>query len=205
MPPVLPVYFTFSSSYAYLAWHRLTKRHPERYASVAIDFRPINFLRLKELMGLPATPPVEQELAYNRVDAARWAAAYGIPFVGKPARRFGPTQDAVKGYLIAARQDPAVAVQWMERVFTGYRVQGEDISDRDLLARWADEVGVRHFATYVDSPQVNAALEANTLEALRSGAPGVPFAVLDGEGFWGNDRLAWLEARLAGASVPASF
>lgn len=198
----LPVYFTFSSSFSYLAWHRITRRHADRYAQVRVDWRPINFLRLKEHMGLPPGPPTPHELAYNGMDASRWAAAYGIPFVARPQRRFGPTQDAVKGYILAARQGPEVAARWMERVHTGYRVQGEDISDRDLLASWAAEVGLQGFAHGVDSPQVNAVLEANTKAAFEAGAPGVPYVTLDGQGFWGNDRLAWVEARLAGRERP---
>lgn len=202
--PALPVYFTFSSTYSYLAWHRITRRHPERYPD-GVDWRPVNFLRLKELMGLPPTPPTAQELAYNRMDAARWAEAYAIPYVGAPQRRFGPTQDAVKGYLLAQRQGGAAAGRWMERVFTGYRVQGEDISDRELLVRWADEVGLKGFAHGVDSPQVQAVLEANTKAAFEAKAPGVPYAVVEDQGYWGNDRLAWVEARLAGTTGPPFF
>ncbi|MHB8633969.1 MAG: DsbA family protein [Thermoplasmatota archaeon] len=196
------VYFTFSSTYSYLAWHRITRGHPERYKE-GVEWQPVNFLRLKELSGLPPKPPSEQELAYNRQDAARWAAAYQIPYVGAPVRRFGPTQDAVLLYLVARAQGAAVAAAWMAKAFEGYRVRGQDLSDRELLLRWAKEVGIRDPEAQIGAPKWSQELEKNTDAAFRAGAPGVPYAVLGGEGFWGNDRLEWVEARLAGRTAPA--
>lgn len=196
------VYFTFSSSYSYLAWQRIARLHPERYAGARLTWAPIDFLRLRVRMGLPPTPPLPHELAYNRIDAARWAARYGVPFVANPPRRFGPTQDAVKAWLLAAAEGPQRAAAWMERCFLGYRAEGADLSDRAVLSGWAREVGLAGVPDRLDEPSLDAQLAANTDAAFAAGAPGVPYTVVDGEGFWGNDRLAWVEARLAGKAAP---
>ena len=47
-------------------------------------------------------------------------------------------------------------------------------------------------------PQVKDLLKERTAEALAAGVFGVPSIVCDGELFWGNDRLHWVEARLRG-------
>lgn len=49
---------------------------------------------------------------------------------------------------------------------------------------------------------LDARLEANTQQALREGCCGVPFVRWNGQAYWGNDRLAWLEAALAGREAP---
>ncbi|HET6399551.1 MAG TPA: DsbA family protein [Candidatus Thermoplasmatota archaeon] len=202
--PRLRAYFTFSSSYSYLAWQRVTHLHPERYAGVDVEWVPVNFLRLSELQGLPPKPPVPHQLAYNARDAKRWADAYGVPFL-TPERRFGPTQDAVKGHLMAEDAGPELAAAWRDAVFSAYRVEGRDLSDRGMLASLAQDVGLPDYLARLDDARLEERLERNTREAFRAGAPGVPYFVIDGDGYWGNDRLAWVEARLSGQRAPSSL
>lgn len=49
-----------------------------------------------------------------------------------------------------------------------------------------------------DEPEIAARYEANTQRALAAGVFGAPSYVVDGENFWGQDRLDFLERRLRG-------
>ena len=46
---------------------------------------------------------------------------------------------------------------------------------------------------------MTSVFEANTQEAIGHGAWGVPAMVVDGELFWGQDRVEFVELRLAGS------
>ena len=49
------------------------------------------------------------------------------------------------------------------------------------------------------SPEVQQQYEANTHQAIAAGIFGAPTYVVDGEMFWGQDRLDFVERKLAGA------
>jgi 2-hydroxychromene-2-carboxylate isomerase len=194
-----PAYFTYPSPFAYLAWHRVTS-HPERYGKLRLAWTPVLFRRLMALQGGQAhgSPPLQ--LAYNYADADRWAAAYGIPLAH--FERAMPTdQTAHKLHLLAQDAGGAWESRWMKAVFTLGRVRGVDLTDVAAVRRLADEVGLPGRGR-VDEPELDARMEANTQQALRDGVCGVPFVRHGGQAYWGNDRLAWLEAHLAGQAHP---
>ena len=47
-----------------------------------------------------------------------------------------------------------------------------------------------------ESPAVQQRYEANTRKAIEAGVFGAPSYVIDGEIFWGQDRLAFVERAL---------
>jgi 2-hydroxychromene-2-carboxylate isomerase len=195
-----PVYFTYPSPFCYLAWHRVTAR-PERYGKLRLRWTPVLFRRLMELQGsgnANGSPPLQ--LAYNYADADRWAAAYGIP-LAHFERKVPTDQTAHKLHLLAQDAGKEWEARWLKAVFTLGRVQGVDLTDATAVGRLADQVGLpgRHQA---NAAELDARLEANTQQALRDGVCGVPFLRHAGQSYWGNDRLPWLEAHLAGRAHP---
>ena len=71
--------------------------------------------------------------------------------------------------------------------------------NRDECVRRAAQVGLdaEEFASTLDSEQVATALDEAMLRAHVAGVFGVPTFIVDGEAFWGNDRLPLLEAHLS--------
>lgn len=193
------VFFTYPSPFCYLAWHRI-QAHPERYATVRIRWVPILFRRLMALEGGPAggSPPLQ--LAYNYADAARWANHYGIP-MATPHRRDPTNQAAHKVHLLAQDAGGEWERRWMAAVHHMARVEGRDITDGAAVEQMARQMGLPGIDR-IAHPSLDDRLEANTQEALQADVCGVPFAVHGSEAYWGNDRLAWLEARLAGRPLP---
>lgn len=196
---VTPVYFTYPSPYCYLAWHRMTT-HPERYAKLRLVWTPVLFRRLMALQGGPegGSPPLQ--LAYNYADADRWAAAYGIP-LAHFERRTPTDQTAHKMHLLAQDAGADWEQRWLKAVFTLGRVEGVDVTDGAAVRRLAAKVGLPGREA-IDGPDLDARMEANTQQALRDRVCGVPFLNHQAQAYWGNDRLGWLEAHLAGRPHP---
>jgi 2-hydroxychromene-2-carboxylate isomerase len=63
--------------------------------------------------------------------------------------------------------------------------------DLVTLRQIADECGLagEHLATKIEQPAIKASLKAATDQAIKLGIFGVPMWVLNGELFWGDDRL----------------
>jgi 2-hydroxychromene-2-carboxylate isomerase len=194
-----PVYFTYPSPFCYLAWHRLTA-HPGRYRSIRPVWTPILFRHLMEISGAPAggSPPLQ--LKYNYDDADRWAAMYGVP-LAHFERKTPVDQTAHKMHLLAQDAGKDWEARWMQAVFRFGRVEGHDLTDGATIRGLADRVGLPG-RDGIDDPMLDGRLERNTQQAHRAGVCGVPFVVHAGQAYWGNDRLPWLEAHLAGKAHP---
>ena len=80
----------------------------------------------------------------------------------------------------------------------GFSFHARDIADPDVLARIAASVGI-DAAPLLDSalaPDTKAEFAASTDEAIRIGVLGSPTYVVDGELFYGQDRLMFVERHL---------
>jgi 2-hydroxychromene-2-carboxylate isomerase len=190
----LHLYFAYGSSYSSLAWARITKVHPERYAGVQVLWKPVQFGRLMELQGHGGESPSNQA-AYNRLDVARWAEVYGVPLRYPDCYPIDST-NAAKAHLLAGMEGPAMERAWLDACFQAHWERNQDISDPAVLDGLAAGIGMRPVSDRLGSEGLKRLLDANTREAFQVGAPGTPYAVLDGEGYWGNDRLSWVERKL---------
>ncbi|MEA3190052.1 MAG: hypothetical protein QOD77_634 [Thermoplasmata archaeon] len=186
------LYFAYGSSYSYLAWARITKALAKRWDGVEVLWKPVRFARLMELQGHDGTGP-SNEGPYARRDTARWALAYDVPMRYPPSYPID-SSDAARAHLLAEMEGPAKEAAWLAACMAAHWEQGRDISDPAVLEDLAREAGLPPLGPRLRSEGIEKLLEANTQEAVAAGAPGVPFAVLEGEGFWGNDRLDWVEA-----------
>ncbi|MEA3143786.1 MAG: hypothetical protein QOG31_1110 [Thermoplasmata archaeon] len=188
------LYFAYGSSYSYLAWARVTKVHADRYAGAEVLWKPVQFGKLMDLQGHSGDGPANQS-AYARRDVERWAHAYGVPLRYADCYPIDST-NAAKGHLLADMEGPAMERKWLEACLEAHWVRNQDVSDPAVLDALAHSIGMRRVSDRLASEGLKRLLDANTHEAFQAGAPGVPYAVVDGEGFWGNDRLAWVERKL---------
>lgn len=193
------IYFTYPSPFSYLAWHRITV-HPERYPGIRFRWTPVLFRRLMALQGGPAVGSPPLLLAYSYGDAKRWAEAYGIP-LATPHRAIPVDQTAHKIHLLAQDAGGDWEAVWMERMQAAVRRDGMDPTNADAVRALAAALLVPGLDRLGDA-MLDVLLEDNTQQALADGAVGVPFFTYRGNAYWGNDRLAWLEAALAGHRHP---
>ena len=193
----LEFYFDLASPYAYLGLTRMLAgaREPGRVA-----WRPVDVEALKRAAGNvgPALRHLPAKLRYVRQDTQRWARRYRVPLAasaGQPAPRLN------RGTFFAA--DRGMAEPYLQLAAARVWGAGTPPEDEALLRGLAEELGwpVQEFIDYTDSPAAVARLRASLLDARAAGVFGVPTAVLDGQLWWGNDRLALAEAALAEAEA----
>ncbi len=208
----LTVYFDYGSPYAYLAWQRISNLVPERYEQTEVAWVPASAGHIFKADGSAPNATMPNQGAYLYQDVARWADAYGVPF-SPPARNSRAAMpvnsiQAMRLHFLAANRGQVAEAAWMDAVFYAYFRDGVDISDRAVLARLAASHGLPSEPEAWGAPDLKKRLIACTNAALEAGAPGVPYMVLEVPGgtratYWGNDRLAWVEAAVGGAPPPA--
>jgi 2-hydroxychromene-2-carboxylate isomerase len=148
--------------------------------------------------GLPLGQRPPQRQAYRLVELERWRRHLGMPLNLKP--RFFPVPgDAAARLIIAVDQaeGSAAALALTGAVLKAVWAQERNINDADTLAALLQECGLpAACAAQSAAPGVQATYERYTQQAIEAQVFGSPSYVVDGEIFWGQDRLDFLERRL---------
>jgi 2-hydroxychromene-2-carboxylate isomerase len=191
-------YFATISPYTYLCGVRpadIAKAH-----GATITYRPIDLMNVFSRTG--GQPPAERHpnrQAYRLQDMRRRAGMTGLKMTEKPA--FFPTNPAPSSYAIIAAQaagggDLGALVAGITRACW---LEDRNIADDDVIRGCLTAAG---FDAALADKGLLAGAEAyqrNTEDAVRLGVFGAPFFITDGdERFWGEDRLADLDAHLSG-------
>lgn len=151
--------------------------------------------------GLPLGKRAPQRQAYRLVDLKRFADTLGLAMNIQPAF-FPVSGDAAARLIIATdmAQGAAAAFDLAGRVGAAIWAEQRNVADAAVLAQLLDEAGLP--ASLMQASEAVATAEryqANTAEAIELGVFGAPSYVINGEIFWGQDRLEFVERRLRGA------
>ena len=89
----------------------------------------------------------------------------------------------------------AESVPFVHTVFRALFTQNRDISDPAVLATIGAELGIDATAMQaaLQDPAIKERLKQAVDESMQRGVFGAPFVFVDGEPFWGNDRLPQIE------------
>jgi 2-hydroxychromene-2-carboxylate isomerase len=201
--PVLDCFYSLSSPWAYFAGPRLqdvVRRHRARLVLRPYDFQAI----APRTGGVPLRTRPEARRSYHALELDRWRRHLGMPLnlVPRHYRSDGQPPDWNKqaGWMVIAAQlrgeDAFVLSHALLRALWA---EERDIADPATRIAIADENG--HDGAALQAMErgdaVQAAYAANTAEAERLGVFGAPTFVLDGERFWGQDRLGFVDRALA--------
>lgn len=202
MPTTIDYYFTSASPFTYLG-HQPLRAVAEKHGA-KIDAKPVNLLGVWEISGavMPAErPPVRQR--YRQVELQRIADYRGVPINPKP-RHFPVNATLADCSVIALAETGHDPLNYMERLFAGVWVNEEDISDEAVLARFLKAEGADADAILAAAREqhVTDIRARNTADAIAADVVGVPAYVLNGEVFWGQDRIEYLDHALATARKP---
>ncbi|MBA1263215.1 2-hydroxychromene-2-carboxylate isomerase [Stutzerimonas stutzeri] len=192
----LEFYFDFISPYAYMASTRIeaiASRHGR-----TVKWRPFRLgVTVTKVMGLKPLLDTPLKGDYLRSDVPRLAQALSIPlcddlsiFNPVPAQRlFHALPEEAAGVL--ARK--LLSARWE---------QGRRLDNLESLVEIAAEMGVTRDTVEqaLESPQTKAAVDGATRQAIEHGVFGSPTCIVDGELFWGLDRLWILDSFLAAGS-----
>jgi carboxymethylenebutenolidase len=149
--------------------------------------------------GLPLPKRAPQRQAYRLVELRRFAQHLNVPLnpepahfpvAGDPAAKLIVATDAQEGWATAMRLTGAIgAAVW---------VQERNIADEATLVQLLDECGLpESLLALSQTDDVQARYAANTQAAMDAGVFGAPTYGVEGELFWGQDRLDFLARRLA--------
>ena len=196
MAEPLDFYFDFSSPYGYIASRRIDEIAAKHGREV--NWRPflLGIVFQRTGMGPATEAPLRGD--YARHDFARSARLYGVPFQLPdpfPVHALGPS----RAYYWLLDQDAQQAKALAKALFGAYFADGRNISEAEVVADVAAEQGTDRetlLAALADQA-IKDRLRQETEAAIGRGVFGSPYVFVDGEPFWGNDRLdmvdKWLE------------
>ena len=190
-------YFTPQSPWTYLGHERFARM--ARAAGATVNLLPADYGKVFPVSGgLPLGQRAPQRQAYRLVDLARFSALLKLPLNLKP--KFFPVagDDAARLVIAVAQQDGAdAAMRLSGAIFAAVWAQERNIADAATLGQLLAENGLpaERLAQSRDAV-VQRQYEANTAKAIEAGVFGAPSYVIDGEIFWGQDRLDFVEQAL---------
>lgn len=191
--PVIDYFYSVLSPWSYFAADRLEQIAAKHGVEVA--YKPLDVVRLFAETGslpLPQRPKARQE--YRLQELRRASAKTGLPYHVEPAH--WPTDPVPASHAIIALAAAGGDVAGLNaRIFASVWAEQQDIADPGVVAQALRSAGAD--PETLDLSQAPEVYDANTDEAIRRGAFGVPFYMVGDERFWGQDRLADLDWHLA--------
>lgn len=186
------VYTDYKSPYAFVAKNP-TYDLAEKY-NLELDWYPYT-LRIPEYLGSLETRNAHQwrRVRYSYMDARRLANKQGLTLKGPERVYIGYYANAG---LLFAKQN-GLFRRYNDTVFERFWKRELDIDSREAMAGLIADIGgdAAAFEEYAEG-QGRADHERVIDEAEAMGVFGVPMFVLDGELFWGGDRIDMLVERL---------
>ena len=197
--PHIDYYFSTISPFAYLAGTRMEEVAAKHGASVT--YKPMDLIGLFTRTGgtVPADRhPSRQELRAQEI--RRQAKKNAMPINLQPA--FWPTNPAPSSYAIIAAQNAGGGDLGglCQAILRACWAEEKDISQDDVIQSCLTAHGFDAGLTLSGMLTGAETYAANTEDAVSNGVFGSPFYIVDGaEKFWGQDRIADLDAYLGGA------
>ncbi len=192
-------FFAPQSPWAYLGHARLAalaKQH-----GVQIEIKPCDLGKVFNVSGgLPLAKRPPQRQAYRLVELQRWSEYLGLPLNLQP--KFFPVPGDPAAKLIIATKlahGTDAAMELTGAMMRALWAEEKNIADADTLAALADSFGHDGKALLKSSETASVQTEYDrfTDDAMAANVFGSPWYVVDGEGYWGQDRLDFVERAFA--------
>ena len=208
----LDCYYSLSSPWAYLGGPQLqdiVRRHHVRLTLKPYDFQAV----VPQTGGIPLKTRPQARRSYHALELARWREYLGMPLVLEPAhypkgKPSDPDWNKYAGWMVIAAQLQGLDAQPLSHaLLRALWAEERDTSTAEVRIAVADENGYDGAALQAleQAAETLAIYRANSAEAVGQGVFGAPTYVLDGERFWGQDRVAFVDRALdkLRGSVPA--
>ena len=196
MYEVIDFYYEFSSPYAYLGAcliDELAERHGR-----GVNWRPFMLGAVFKREGTAPLVNYPMKGRYSLHDMKRTARHHGIDF-RMPDKFPILTVNAARLVYWAGDQDPGERQRLSMVFFQAVFKDGLDISKKDVLRDVCERAGLDWgiCGEVIADPVYKERLKDETDAALDRGVFGAPFFIVDGEPFWGVDKMRdldlWLE------------
>lgn len=189
---VIEYFYSAHSGYAYIGSRRLAE--VATAAGARIDHRPFDWHRVLAANGpQPTNGLTPQRRAYfSGREIERWAEARGIDIItGRMPTHHDNDYGRANCMLIAGSLEGADVDALAHRMLEAHWRDDADLADPGTLARLGREAGVdaAMLLAAATSQEVRAIYNANTAEAIDRSVFGSPTYFVDGDMFYGQDRL----------------
>jgi len=197
MKPPIEFYFDFSSPYGYLASTRideLASNHDRR-----VDWRPILLGPAFKAMGTPILLNTPLKGEYAKRDFPRSARFHGVPY-RQPSVFPVSTLAAARVFYWLKEKREEKAIRFAKAIYKAYFVDDINVSEPENVVKVAVAVGcgADEVRAALDDQKIKDRTKAEVEASLAKGVFGSPYIVVDGEPFWGVDRLDQVERWLRG-------
>jgi carboxymethylenebutenolidase len=195
---VIDYYFAPNSPWTYLGHQRLCDIARAANASVRVLPVDLGGKVFPVSGGLPLAKRAPQRQAYRLLELKRFSAWLQVPLKPQPA--FFPVSPDGAALLIIAvdQQDGSTAaLRLAGAVLRAVWAEDRNIADEGTLLALLGAQGLPSARLEAAHSQaVHDRYQTYTEAAIEAGVFGAPSYVVDGEMFWGQDRLDFLERRL---------
>jgi 2-hydroxychromene-2-carboxylate isomerase len=186
-------YFEFSSPYGYIASQ--VAEDLEQRIGRPLDWRPILLGPVFKVTGQAPLTQVPLKGDYSKRDFARSARHLKVPYRHPDNFPIG-TVAACRAFYWTKDRDPAAARRLAKALYKAYFSDNRDIGTPVTMLAVAKEAGLDPAAleAAIGELPVKERVKREVDEAIAAGVFGSPFFIVDGEPFWGVDRMPMLEA-----------
>jgi len=198
MSKIVDYYFSPISPWTYLGHARFTdiaKRH-----GAVVKVKPADFGKVFPVSGgLPVAKRAPQRQAYRMVELKRFRDYLKLPLNLQP-KFFPVPADLAAQFIVAAGRAGGsdAAMRLAGAILRACWAEERNIADAETLAAICAEQDMEAaaLAAAAQSDAVIAEYAGCTQEAIARNVFGAPSYVVDGEIFWGQDRLEFVERAL---------
>ena len=185
-------YFEFSSPYGYIA-SQLAEDFEKRVGR-ELRWRPFLLGPVFKITGQPPLVEIPMKGEYSKHDFLRSARVHKVPY-NQPAKFPIGTVAAMRAFYWLDDRDPAQARSLAKALYKAFFVDGIDISAPATVVDIAKSTGVdgAALAAALEDPALKERGKKEVDAAIAANVFGSPFFIVDGEPFWGVDRMPMLE------------
>lgn len=198
----LEYFFTTASAFAYLGHARfmeICKQH-----EIEPAFRPVKLIDVfADTGGLPLGKRHPARQKYRLIEMRRWSQELEIEMNTQPAA-FPFNATLADCIVVCLSDDIQKSDLFVRKCFDAIWKEEKDLGAESVVRELLDSVGLdsEKLVERASSKEAEDIYERNTREAIERGIFGSPSYVLNGELFWGQDRLQQLEQALESKRDP---
>ena len=189
-------FMSTSSPWTYLGNQLITDM--AKSSGYEINIYPVNFGQIFPVSGgLPLPKRAPQRQAYRLMELQRWKKKRGSTMHIEPSN-FPSTNPISSLCIIAARENGDNALILANAILAALWEDDRNIDDPDVLKNicFENELDGNQILTTAETTKIEKLFETDTQEAIKKGVFGAPTYLIEGEIFWGQDRLDFVSEKL---------
>jgi 2-hydroxychromene-2-carboxylate isomerase len=166
-------------------------------AGATIVYRPMLLGGVFQATSNQSPMMVPAKAQWMHGDLARFAQRDGTPYRHNPHFPIN-TLTLMRGAVGLQMRDEARMSPYVDAMYRAIWADGRNMNDPQVVAAVLKDAGFEPEAVLAlaADPEVKERLKTVTAEAVQLGVFGAPTFFVDGEMYWGQDRLDWVEAAL---------